>query len=164
MARLQKPDLKTIEPYDVSFAEIRSDDKWLETVQKVATAINVQFTESSNQLPFVAFKEFENLLREEKVFLFGPSGCGKSRTIVELLRSKKGTYERIFVINPSNPAGLASGRENISTLSQQFGRKDLVIWFLTRFTVSRRKARFLNEHLGKVLEKISNYLMKSYRC
>ena len=128
MARLQKPDLKTIEPYDVSFAEIRSDDKWLETVQKVATAINVQFTESSNQLPFVAFKEFENLLREEKVFLFGPSGCGKSRTIVELLRSKKGTYERIFVINPSNPAGLASGRENISTLSQQFGRKDLVIW------------------------------------
>jgi ABC-type transport system involved in cytochrome bd biosynthesis fused ATPase/permease subunit len=120
MARLQKPDLKTIEPYDVSFAEIRSDEKWLETIQKVATAINVQFTEeSSKQLPFVPFKEFENLLREEKVFLFGPSGCGKSRTIIELLCSKKGSYDRIFVINPSNPAGLNSCRENISTLSQQ---------------------------------------------
>ncbi|MDQ3851242.1 MAG: hypothetical protein M3299_00235 [Thermoproteota archaeon] len=128
MARPQMPDLKTIEPYDVSFAEIRSDEKWLETIQKVATAIDVQFTESSKQLPFVPFKEFEKLLREEKVFLFGPSGCGKSRTIIELLRSKKGSYDRIFVINPSNPAGLDSSRESISTLSQQFGRKDLVIW------------------------------------
>jgi hypothetical protein len=122
------PDLKTIESYDVSFIEIRPDEKWTETVQKVATAINVQFTESSNQLPFVPFKEFQNLLTQEKVFLFGPSGCGKSRTIIELLRSRKGSYDRIFVINPSNPAGLDSKRENISTLSQQFGRNDLVIW------------------------------------
>ena len=99
MARSQKPDLKAIEPYDVSFAEIQCDENWPETVQKVATAINVQFTEeSSNQLPFVPFKEFESLLREEKVFLFGPSGCGKSRAIIELLRSKKGSYDRIFVI------------------------------------------------------------------
>ena len=67
MARSQKPDLKTIESYDVSFAEIRSDEKWPETIQKVATTINVQFTDSSEQLPFVSFKEFENLLREEKV-------------------------------------------------------------------------------------------------
>jgi hypothetical protein len=129
VARSQKPDLKTIEPYDVSFAEIRSGEKWPERVQKVATAINVQFTEeSSNQLPFVPFKEFENLLREEKVFLFGPSGCGKSRTIIELLRSNNASYDRIFIINPSNPAGLDSSRESISTLSQQFSRKDLVIW------------------------------------
>lgn len=128
MARSQKPDLKSIEPYDVSFAEIRSDEKWSETVQKVATAINVQFTDSSEQLPFVPFKEFENLLREEKIFLFGPSGCGKSRTIIELLRSKKGSYDRIFIINPSNPAGLDTSRESISTFSQQFSRKDLVIW------------------------------------
>ncbi len=128
MNRSQKPDLKSIEPYEVSFAEIRSDEKWPETVQKVATAINVQFTESSNQLPFVPFKEFEILLREEKIFLFGPSGCGKSRTIIELLRSKKGSYDRIFVINPSNPAGLDSCRESIPRLSQKFGRKDLVIW------------------------------------
>jgi hypothetical protein len=130
VSRSQKPDLKTIEPYDVSFAEIRSDEKLTDTIEKVATAINVQFTEesSSNQLPFVPFKEFQNLLREEKVFLFGPSGCGKSRTIMELLRSKKGSYDRIFVINPSNPAGLDSSRESISTLSQQFGRNDLVIW------------------------------------
>jgi hypothetical protein len=128
VARSQKPDLKTIEPYDVSFAEIRSDENWTETVQKVATAINVQFTEASNQLPFVPFKEFQNLLREEKVFLFGPSGCGKSRTIIELLRSKNASYDRIFVINPSNPARLDSGRENISMLSERFGRNDLVIW------------------------------------
>jgi hypothetical protein len=129
VSRSQKPDLKIIEPYDVSFAEIRSGEKWQETVQKVATAINVQFTEeSSNQLPFVPFKEFENLLREEKVFLFGPSGCGKSRAIIELLRGKKGSYDRIFVVNPSNPAGLNSSRESISTLSQQFSINDLVIW------------------------------------
>jgi hypothetical protein len=128
VARSQKSDLKTIEPYDVSFAAFRSDEKWTEIVQKVATAINVQFSEASNQLPFVPFREFQNLLREEKVFLFGPSGCGKSRTIIELLRSKNASYDRIFVINPSNPARLDSGRENISTLSEQFGRNDLVIW------------------------------------
>ena len=130
VARSQKPELKTIEPYDVSFAKIGLDEKWTETIQKVATAINVQFTEgsSSNQLPFVPFKDFQNLLREEKVFLFGPSGCGKSRTIIELLRGRKGNYDNIFVINPSNPAGLDSSRENISVLSQQFSTKDLVIW------------------------------------
>jgi hypothetical protein len=129
VARSQKPDLKTIEPYDVSYAEIRPDENWHETVQNVATAINVQFTEeSSKQLPFVPFKEFENLLREEKAFLFGPSGCGKSRTIIELLRSKKGSFDRVFVINPSNPAVLNSSRESISTFSQQFSTNDLVIW------------------------------------
>lgn len=95
---------------------------------KGCTAINVQYTEFSNHLPFVPFKEFQNLLREEKIFLFGPSGCGKSRTIIELLHSKKGSYDRIFVINPSNIAGLDSSRESISALSLKFGRNDLVIW------------------------------------
>ncbi|MDQ3872678.1 MAG: hypothetical protein M3258_03595 [Thermoproteota archaeon] len=128
MARSQVSELKSIQPYDVSFAEIDSDDEWIVTVQKVATAINVQFTESSRDLPFVAFKEFQNLLREEKVFLFGPSGCGKSRAIIELLRRKEGRYAKIFVINPSNPAVLDSRRENITALSQRFGRNDLVIW------------------------------------
>jgi hypothetical protein len=128
MSVTQKPDLKTIEPYDVSYAKLQPDGNWNETVQKVATAINVQFTESSEQLPFVPFKQFEKLQREEKIFLFGPSGSGKSRTIVELLNSKDAGYGRIFVINPSNPAGLDSGRENIAALSQQFGRDDLVIW------------------------------------
>ncbi len=55
----QKPDLKTIESYDVSFTEIRSEDKWSETVQKVATAISVEFTDSSKQLPFVPFTDFD---------------------------------------------------------------------------------------------------------
>lgn len=130
MSRTQKPDLKTIEPYDVSFAKLQLDERqnWADTVQKVATAINVQFTESAEQLPFVPSRQFEKLLREEKVFLFGPSGSGKSRTIIKLLRNKDTTYERIFVVNPSNPSGLDSGRENIAVLSQQFGRQDLVIW------------------------------------
>lgn len=128
MSRTQKPDLKTIEPYDVSFAKLQPDGNLAETVQKVATAINVQFTESSEKLPFVASRQFEKLLREEKIFLVGPSGSGKSRIIIELLRSKNASYDRIFVINPSNPAGLDSGRENISLLSHQFGRNDLVIW------------------------------------
>ena len=48
MAKLHKPDLKVIEPYDVSFAELGSDgNNWPETIQKIATAINVQLTESS---------------------------------------------------------------------------------------------------------------------
>jgi class 3 adenylate cyclase len=128
MARSQKPDLKIIEPYDISFGEIRSDENWEETVQKVAAAINVQSAEYSNQLPFIPFKGFEKLRREEKIFLFGPSGSGKSRTIIELLRSKKESYDKIFIINPSNPAGIQSCRGTISTLSQQFGKNDLVIW------------------------------------
>ncbi len=69
MARSQKPDLKTIESYDVSFVEIRPDDKWSEIVQKVATAINVEFTDSSKQLPFVPFKEFETLDEEKQSWI-----------------------------------------------------------------------------------------------
>lgn len=145
MSRTQKAELQSIEPYDVSFAEVQSDKDWGQTVQKIATAINVQFTESSQQdLPFVPFKEFRNLLREEKVFLFGPSGCGKSRTIIELVRNKaaaaatstssaadnddNSNYGRIFIINPSNPAGLDARRENISMLSRRFDPNDLVVW------------------------------------
>jgi hypothetical protein len=127
-SRALKPDLKTIEPYDVSYAKLQPDGNWTETAQKVATAINVQFTESSEQLPFVPSKQFEKMLREEKIFLIGPSGSGKSRTIIELLNNRNASYERIFVINPSNPAGLDSDRANIATLSQQFSRNDLVIW------------------------------------
>ena len=134
MARTQKTELKSIEPYDVSFAEVQSDKDWKQTVQKIATAINVQFTESAHQdLPFVPFRDFQSLLREDKVFLVGPSGCGKSRTIIELVRNREATgssnnYDRIFIINPSNPAGLDARRENISLLSHQFGPNDLVIW------------------------------------
>ncbi len=148
---MEKEELKQlIESSDVSVAEIQCDKGWKQTVQKIATAINVQFTESSRQdLPFVPFKEFQSLLREQKVFLFGPSGCGKSRTIIELIqnngryndhnnRDKNGSnnndnrgnnnYEKIFVISPSNPAGLETHRREISLLSMQFGLNDLVIW------------------------------------
>ena len=83
MARSQKPDRKIIEPYDISFGEIRSDENWEETVQKVAAAITVQFAEYSNQLPFIPFKGFEKPPREEKIFLFGPSGSGKFKCSVK---------------------------------------------------------------------------------
>ena len=117
-----------IEPYDISFAELRPQGDWPETIQKIATAINVQFAGASEPLPFVQSRQFAGLLNESKVFLVGPSGSGKSRTIIELLRGKTPAYEKIFVINPSNPAGLESGRENITKLSRRFGRGDLVIW------------------------------------
>ena len=94
----------------------------------MAIAINVQFTGFSENLPFVPPKQFASLVREEKIFLVGPSGSGKSRAIIEILRSKNPTYDRIFVINPSNPAGLDSARQSIASLSQQFGRNDIVIW------------------------------------
>jgi class 3 adenylate cyclase len=150
MVNTEKAELKHVETFDVSFAEVRPDKDWKQTVQKIATAINVQFTESSQQdFPFVPFKEFSRLLREQKVFLFGPSGCGKSRTIIELVRNNgrytenygeeqndagssstigNNNYERILVINPSNPAGLDTHRKDISLLSLQFGQNDLVIW------------------------------------
>jgi class 3 adenylate cyclase len=133
MAKMEKVELNSIEPYDLSFAEVRPDKDWKQTVQKIAIAINVQFTESSQQdLPFVPYKEFPNLLREEKVFLFGPSGCGKSRTIIEMIRKKEivsdNNYERIFIISPSNPAGIGTQRENLSSFSSQFGQDDLVVW------------------------------------
>lgn len=47
MASTEKLELKHAEPFDVSFAEIQADKDWKQTVQKIATAINVQFTESS---------------------------------------------------------------------------------------------------------------------
>ena len=128
MAKAQKPEIKITEQYDVSYAELRPEGNWQDSIQKIATAINVQFKESSELLPFVPSRQFPGLMWEEKIFLVGPSGSGKSRTIIELLRGKDSSYDRIFVINPSNPAGLDSKRENISQLSRKFGRGDLVIW------------------------------------
>ena len=151
MVSTEKVELKHGESFDISFAEIEQDKDWKQTVQKIATAINVQFTESSQQdLPFIPFKKFQSLLREQKVFLFGPSGSGKSRTIIELIRNNGGyndhnneqeygvdnsndnngnnKYKRIFVINPSNPAGLDSHRKDISLLSLQFSQNDLMVW------------------------------------
>ena len=150
MVIIEKMELKHVESFDVSFAELQPDKDRKQTVQKIATAINVQFTESSHRdLPFVPFKEFQNLLREQKVFLFGPSGCGKSRTIIELVRnngryndhdneengvdnsndsSGDNNYEKIFIINPPNPAGQDTHRRDISLLSLQFRQNDLVIW------------------------------------
>jgi hypothetical protein len=59
MVSAEKVELKHGESFDISFAEIEHDKNWNQTVQKIATAINVQFTESSQQiLPFVSFKEF----------------------------------------------------------------------------------------------------------
>lgn len=150
MVSMEKVELKYVESFDVSFAEVHPDKDRKQTVQKIATAINVQFESSQQDLPFVPFKEFQSLLREQKVFLFGPSGCGKSRTIIELVKnngmyndhnneeenvvdssndnSNNNNYEKIFVINPSNPAVLDTHRKGISSLSLQFGQNDLVIW------------------------------------
>lgn len=63
MAKSQKPDLKTIESCDVSFIEIGANDNWLETGVNVATAINVEFTDSSGQLRFVLFKALLSLCK-----------------------------------------------------------------------------------------------------
>ena len=68
MVGMEKVELKYVESFDVSFAEVHPDKDRKQTVQKIATAINVQFESSQQDLPF----------REQKVFLFGPSGCGKS--------------------------------------------------------------------------------------
>jgi hypothetical protein len=63
VAMSQKPDLKTIESYDVSFIEIRANGKWLETGVNVATAINVEFAGSSRQSPFVLLRAFLSLCK-----------------------------------------------------------------------------------------------------
>lgn len=64
MAKSQKPDLKTVESYDVSFIEIiRANGKWLETGVNVATAINVEFTDSSSQSPLVLFRALLSLCK-----------------------------------------------------------------------------------------------------
>lgn len=128
MSKQQKPELKVIEPYDISFLEITPNDDWEGTIQRVATAIDVQLTDASKLMPFVPFKDFRRLLQEEKVFLFGPSGSGKSRTIIELLRNKGTIDGRIFIINPSSVSGQDSDRENISLLSQRFSANDVVVW------------------------------------
>jgi hypothetical protein len=49
MVRSEKVDLKHVESFDISFAEIQPDKGWKQTVQKIATAINVQFTKSTSR-------------------------------------------------------------------------------------------------------------------
>src|SRR5919197_3888846 len=97
--------------------------------QEIATAINVQLVlEGGQNLPFVPFIGFENLIQENKFFLYGPSGCGKSRGIFEVIKHRIQDFERVYIINPRNPIGMKSSRAELKHLVAQFDRNDLVVW------------------------------------
>jgi hypothetical protein len=71
--------LKEIDPIEVSYTVLErqgnesiADQRLL---QQIATAINVQLNvEEGQDLPFIPFNGFDDLMQESKLFLYGPSG------------------------------------------------------------------------------------------
>jgi ABC-type uncharacterized transport system fused permease/ATPase subunit len=91
---LQKED----EQIEVSFATLTIDNSNNnEIAKKIATTINVQLsaTEGGQYLPFAAPKDFENAIRQDKLFIQGASGCGKSRAIFEIIKDKMEGTEKM---------------------------------------------------------------------
>jgi hypothetical protein len=63
MTKSQKPELETVEPFDVSFVEIPPDDKCEETIQKVANGLGLGFGTSFFYLPGQFQSELARLQR-----------------------------------------------------------------------------------------------------
>jgi hypothetical protein len=84
--------------------------------------------EEGQDLPFIPFNGFDDLMQESKLFLYGPSGCGKSRGIFEVIKQRIQKSERVYIINPRNPIGKESSRMDLRFLVDRFDRNDLVVW------------------------------------
>ena len=136
--RLEEQDfaqLKEIDPIEVSYTVLKRQENEEGLVadqrllQQIAMAINVQLdVEEGQDLPFIPFNGFNDLLQECKFFLYGPSGCGKSRGIFEVIKQRIQNFERVYIINPRNPIGMESSRTELRYLVARFDRNDLVVW------------------------------------
>ena len=127
----KKPLQKEDEQIEVSFATLTIDDSDNNAIaKKIATTINVQLsaTERGQYLPFAAPKDFENAIRQDKLFIHGASGCGKSRAILEIMNNKMEGTEKIYIINPRQTTGEESGRVILTELMSRFTEKDIIIW------------------------------------
>lgn len=127
----KKPLQKEDEQIEVSFATLTIDDSDNNAIaKKIATTINVQLsaTERGQYLPFAAPKDFENAIRQDKLFIHGASGCGKSRAILEIMNNKMEGTEKIYIINPQQTTGEESGRVILTELMSRFTEKDIIIW------------------------------------
>jgi class 3 adenylate cyclase len=100
-----------------------------EPIHELSIAINVRLSLEANQnFPFIKFDDFDNLLNEEKVFLYGSSGSGKSRGLFELVKKSIMNTNRIYVINPRHNVGKKSGRIPLEELVDRIGESDTILW------------------------------------
>jgi hypothetical protein len=76
-----------------------------ETLNTIAAKIDVKTHETGfeyNNIPFVEYDGFENLMTKDKLILLAPSGSGKSRSIIELLTKRVNELDSIYIINPKD--------------------------------------------------------------
>ncbi|HEX9317768.1 MAG TPA: hypothetical protein VF884_02415 [Nitrososphaeraceae archaeon] len=81
-----------------------------------------------HEIPFVPFKDYENVKYQDKSFIYGRSGCGKSRIIYEIIKEKSKRFNRVFIINPRHLVGIESHRIGLSKLMNDVSGDDAVIW------------------------------------
>jgi hypothetical protein len=115
--------------YQVSYMIIEiKNDNIIETLSKLASALNVQLIQNDQEITFVPFDGFDSIQHGRNLFLYGRSGSGKSRTMLEVMRAHLTNHKRIYLINPSKVLGEGAFREDISHLAAKFKDNDAVIW------------------------------------
>jgi hypothetical protein len=99
------------------------------TIQEIASAINVKLNEGNQELPFVFPNGFQDWKGEHKLFLYGVNGCGKSRVVFEILKERIMYFQNIYVVNPQSPPSVKTRSSTISELVHDIVKeKDLIIW------------------------------------
>ena len=116
------------ESYQVSCSILETGRTTGHILTDIATAINVQLMFEDSQIPFVPFKDYENLLDQDKSFIYGRSGSGKSRIIYEIIKQRLPSFNRVCVINPRPLVGVQSHRISLSKLIHELKFDDAVIW------------------------------------
>ena len=150
-----------LELNEVSFAviDVEQSENSInnKNMNELASAINVRLSLEGNQeFPFVPFDNFDNLLFEEKIFLYGTSGSGKSRALFELIKRVVEKNQRIYIINPRNNVGHESGRTPLRELVNKVNPDDIVIWDNFPDDIVRRDL----QNIKSVLETLSSRSFK----
>lgn len=99
-----------------------------QTLNDIATSINVQLKFENWEIPFVPYKEYEDVKSQDKSFIYGRSGCGKSRVIYEIIKERLPSFNRVIIINPRPLVGLESHRMGLSKLTRELSSDDAVLW------------------------------------
>jgi len=118
-----------IKQHQISFETIRvNKENVIDTLNKVATAINTRLYQGNDEIPFFNPIDFQNWKNNKKIILYGSNGCGKSRSIVETLRNKIHNIRNIYVINSQNPVRRESTITSLDYFLLDISDEDVVIW------------------------------------
>jgi hypothetical protein len=121
---------KDTNPEYVSYSIFEIDHlKPEESIQQIADLMDIKLTEDQRNLPFISPIGIQDYEDACKLIVYGVRGCGKSRCILEMIKQKVATLQRIIIVSPRSTSPIRSDRKSLSELvNDVIQQEDLVIW------------------------------------